>query len=102
MVKVHASTVPPAKVTNKEDLDVSVHLDGKDLFVTKTLMTVLKAPVYLVLIVLIWLMTSPATVPMDLVASDVKLRLTFVAEPNVSMELVLISFLDTSEYYRLT
>ena len=98
MVKVHASTEQPAKVTNKEDLDVFVHLDGKDLFATKTSMTVLKALVCLELIVLIWLTTSLATVPTDLVASDVKLRLTSVAEPNVSMELVLISSLDTSEY----
>ena len=98
MVKVHASTEQPAKVTNKEDLDVFVHLDGKDLFATKTSMTVLKALVCLALIVLIWLTTSLATVPTDLVASDVKLRLTSVAEPNVSMELVLISSLDTSEY----
>ena len=98
MVKVHASTEQPAKVTNKEDLDVFVHLDGKDLFATKTSMTVLKALVCLALIVPIWLTTSLATVPTDLVASDVKLRLTSVAEPNVSMELVLISSLDTSEY----
>ena len=98
MVKVHASTEQPAKVTNKEDLDVFVHLDGKDLFATKTSMTVLKALVCLALIVLIWLTTLPAIVPTDLVASDVKPRLTSVAEPNVSMELVLISSLDTSEY----
>ena len=98
MVKVHASMEQPAKVTNKEDLDVFVHLDGKDLFATKTSMTVLKALVCLALIVLIWLTTSLATVPTDLVANDVKLRLTSVAEPNVSMELVLISSLDTSEY----
>lgn len=96
--QIPASMEQNARVSNKEDLTVSVHLDGKVLYVIKTLMIVLRSHACLELIALIWSMTSHVTAPMALLESDVKPNQTSAETLNVSMENVLINSSDMSKF----